>query len=55
MHLQKEINKTGGGSYKPILGEVGAQILATVRDQVTPLSNPYDDAALYFGKNIIYF
>ncbi|KPJ20661.1 hypothetical protein RR46_00091 [Papilio xuthus] len=49
--FNKEINLTGGGAYKRILTEQDAQVLAMVAPQVQPLSNVYDDAALYFDNH----
>ncbi|XP_028167727.1 fibrinogen silencer-binding protein-like [Ostrinia furnacalis] len=46
---KKEINRTGGGTYKSTLTEQDQQILAMAGCQIKPLSNPYDDAAFYFG------
>lgn len=48
-----QLKKTGGGVVKPQLDETGAQILALIHDQVEPLSNPFDSAAAFFGKNLI--
>ncbi|XP_063931281.1 myb/SANT-like DNA-binding domain-containing protein 3 [Zophobas morio] len=45
---RRELNRTGGGNYKPQLDETGAQILAIIEDQVQPLPNFFDDAANYF-------
>ena len=45
---RRELNRTGGGNYKPQLYETGAQILAIIEDQVQPLPNFFDDAANYF-------
>lgn len=47
--LQKQIIKTGGGSYSSQLTEAEARILAITADQMKPLSNPYDDNAIYHG------
>ncbi|XP_041981608.1 uncharacterized protein LOC121735007 [Aricia agestis] len=46
---KKEINRTGGGSYRSTISDHDALILSMVAPQVQPLANPYDDAALYFG------
>lgn len=46
-----EIQKTGGGSWKPIVTDSDAKILAILQDQIEPLPNPYDSGAVYFkGK-----
>jgi hypothetical protein len=34
---RREINKTGGGNYNPQFDDAGAQILATMEDQIDPL------------------
>lgn len=53
--LQKGILKTGGGSYKPSLTDADSQILAIMGPQLHPLPNPFDDAAVYFGKFFFIF
>uniref|UniRef100_A0A2H1VWF1 SFRICE_038034 n=1 Tax=Spodoptera frugiperda TaxID=7108 RepID=A0A2H1VWF1_SPOFR len=45
----KQNNCTDGGYYKSTLTEHEAQILALSAPQIIPLSNPYDNAAIYFG------
>ncbi|KAK4882691.1 hypothetical protein RN001_006010 [Aquatica leii] len=55
---KKESFKTGGGVYVPATTSADEQILALFADQVKPLHNEYDDAAIYFdrlGKKIEYF
>lgn len=47
--LQKEIKATGGGSYKPLLDDVGAQMLAIMGNQIEPLQNNCDSASNYYG------
>ncbi|VEN63909.1 unnamed protein product [Callosobruchus maculatus] len=47
---KREINKTGGGSYKPQLTDAEGRVLAMLGDSVKPLENPYDSAADYFSK-----
>ncbi|RVE41957.1 hypothetical protein evm_013397 [Chilo suppressalis] len=39
---KKAIMATGGGTFKPQLSEVGAQMLALMGDQLKPLSNNCD-------------
>ncbi|KAL4717481.1 hypothetical protein ACJJTC_000630 [Scirpophaga incertulas] len=48
---KKAIMTTGGGTFTPQLTEVGAQMLALMGDQLTPLSNNCDSATEYFRKD----
>ncbi|CAG4934558.1 unnamed protein product [Colias eurytheme] len=43
-----QMNKTGGGCYKPKTTDSESKILAIIQDQVEPLCNPFDSGALYF-------
>ena len=43
-HDRREAMGTGGGTYKPALDGLGAQILAIVDDQFEPQPNAFDDA-----------
>lgn len=47
--FQKGVRATGGGTYKPMLSSVGAQMLAVMGDQLTPLSNNCDSASSYYN------
>ncbi|CAG9796192.1 unnamed protein product [Diatraea saccharalis] len=49
---QKNLKKTGGGSFTPTLTDVDHQILSVLDAQIRPDVNPYDDAADYFGDNV---
>lgn len=51
---KKNIKKTGGGSYDPILTDADHQILSIVDDHIRPDKNEYDDAAEYFGKIVLF-
>ncbi|XP_072400693.1 uncharacterized protein [Diabrotica undecimpunctata] len=45
---KKEIHATGGGTFKPRLTEVGAQMLGLIGNQIQPLTNSCDSASAYF-------
>ncbi|KAJ8718454.1 hypothetical protein PYW08_002691 [Mythimna loreyi] len=45
-----EMNKTGGGFWKPKMTDNDAKVLAIIQDQVEPLYNPYDSASSFFKE-----
>uniref|UniRef100_A0A6P7GMB6 Regulatory protein zeste n=1 Tax=Diabrotica virgifera virgifera TaxID=50390 RepID=A0A6P7GMB6_DIAVI len=45
---KKDILATGGGTFKPRLTEVGAQMLGLIGNQIQPLPNSCDSASSYF-------
>ncbi|KAF5297226.1 hypothetical protein FQR65_LT10042 [Abscondita terminalis] len=45
-----EVFKTGGGSANLVLSSEQEILLATIRDQVDPLPNEFDNAAEYFNE-----
>lgn len=49
--MQGQHNKTGGGSWCPSVTDHDYKILNLVKDQVTPLPNTCDSAAVFFGGN----
>lgn len=44
------MTKTGGGNFIPQLKAADELLLGLMDEQVQPLENVFDDAALYFGK-----
>ncbi|XP_072398902.1 uncharacterized protein [Diabrotica undecimpunctata] len=49
---KKAILATGGGTFKPLLTEVGAQMLALMGNQIQPLPNSCDSASSYHASVI---
>ena len=54
-HDRQEAMRTAGGTYKPALDGLGAQILSIVDNQFDPRTNTIDDAVDYcsLGNNFL--
>lgn len=48
--LQKEINATGGGTFRSTLDSTQHRLLSILDENIRPMENVYDDANIYFGK-----
>ncbi|XP_072386926.1 myb/SANT-like DNA-binding domain-containing protein 3 [Diabrotica undecimpunctata] len=53
---KKDILATGGGTFKPRLTDVGAQMLGLIGNPIQPLSNSCDSASGFFtsGESLFY-
>uniref|UniRef100_A0A8D8ZCF0 Regulatory protein zeste n=1 Tax=Cacopsylla melanoneura TaxID=428564 RepID=A0A8D8ZCF0_9HEMI len=46
--------QTGGGSYEPsVMTPIDNMVIEEIRDQVTPLPNPYDGASAIFNDSCV--
>lgn len=48
--FKREIKKTGGGTFELLLTSSQEMLLENLKDQIEPLSNEFDSAAIFFSN-----